>query len=567
MGCVAWRASSIAKRLLSDWAVGAIAQGSAGVYRLEPGGVRLNWWLRRLRVDSIYLTTNPGVNARRQLPLPEVRVALYNCTISGVHLTALALGEGLLATSLGCRAGGVAVEVPRRASDNPASEPSPVPTMSSGGAGGAFLVLKQGLRLPPYAPRVRITGIAFPNLAFDFRLPRGRTGETEIQLERLEWLMTGLEIDPADTGAAARPLFSRTIELVASNFEAHPDKAVVVRVGQLRASLTDSTLEVRGVDFCPTGSDRAFARSQRYRHDLIKITVGRAKAQGLDFGAFAVGRGTSARRLEVDSFRADISSDKRRPDNPSHQPHRTPQQWIADLDETLSVDSVVVQDGEIVYREHSVGRMRPGVITFAHIQATATRVRHIVGRRGSADAMALTASANLQHVGELKVQFEVPLDASQFDMDLQGTLGAMPATALNAFVEEVAPLKIASGEVTEVGFRVKVTAGVARGTITPRFNDLSIAVTARGSGGIMGGGGIVGGVARSLASFAANRWKVRSNNPENAKAPVLRGKIRHVFRSRRDAPRILVGERTRRALAGRQQVAERRRWVISRVTT
>lgn len=531
MGCVAWRASSIAKRLLSDWAVGAIAQGSAGVYRLEPGGVRLNWWLRRLRVDSIYLTTNPGVNARRQLPLPVVRVALYNCTISGVHLTALALGEGLLATSLGCRAGGVAVEVPRRAPDHPASEPSPLPTTSSGGAGGAFLVLKQGLRLPSYAPRVRITGIAFPNLAFDFRLPRGRTGETEIQLERLEWLMTGLEIDPADTGAAARPLFSRTIELVASNFEAHPDRAVVVRVGQLRASLTDSTLEVRGVDFCPTGSDRAFARSQRYRHDLIKITVGRAKAQGLDFGAFAVGRGTSARRLEVDSFRADISSDKRRPDNPSHQPHRTPQQWIADLDETLSIDSVVVQDGEIVYREQSVGRMRPGVITFARIQATATRVRHIVGRRGSADAMTLTASANLQKVGELNVQFEVPLDASQFDMGLQGTLGAMPATALNAFVEQVAPLRIASGDVTEVGFRVKVTAGVARGTITPRFNDLSIAVTARGSGGIMGGGGIVGGVARSLASFAANRWKVRSNNPENAKAPVLRGRIRHVFRS------------------------------------
>jgi hypothetical protein len=529
MCCVAWRASSIAKRLLSDWAVGAIAQGSAGVYRLEPGGVRLNWWLRRLRVDSIYLTTNPGVNARRRLPLPTVRVALYNCTISGVHLTTLALGEGLLATSFGCRAGGVAVDVPRRAPDSLASESSPVPATSSGGAGRAFLVLKQGLRLPSYAPRVRITRIAFPNLAFDFRLPRGRTGETEIQLERLQWLMTGLEIDPADTGAAARPLFSRTIELVASNFEAHPDRAVVVRVGLLRASLTDSTLEVRGVDFCPTGSDRAFARSQRYRHDLIKITVGRAKAQGLDFGAFAVGQGTSARRLEVDSFRADISSDKRRPDNPSHQPHRTPQQWIADLDETLNVDSVVMQDGEIVYREQSVGRTRPGVITFARIQATATDVRHVVGRRSGADAMTLTASANLQNVGELNVQFEVPLDAPQFDMAFHGTLGAMPATALNAFVQQVAPLRIASGDVTEVGFRATVNAGLVRGTITPRFNDLSIAVTARGSAGIMGGGGIVGGVARGLASFAANRWKVRANNPENARTPVRRGKIRHLF--------------------------------------
>src|ERR1700688_4713080 len=65
---IGWRASSIVSRLLRDWAVGAIAQESGGVYRLDPGRVHLNWWLGRVAVDSIYLTTNREINAGRPQP-------------------------------------------------------------------------------------------------------------------------------------------------------------------------------------------------------------------------------------------------------------------------------------------------------------------------------------------------------------------------------------------------------------------------------------------------------------------------------------------------------------------
>jgi len=143
--------------------------------------------------------------------------------------------------------------------------------------------------------------------------------------------------------------------------------------------------------------------------------------------------------------------------------------------------------------------------------------------------MTLKASGNLQGAGRVDVQFRVPLDAPEFDMTFQGTLGAMPATALNSFIEEVLPLRIARGDLVEIGFRARVQRGVARGTITPRFNDLSLSVTERGSEGILGGSGFVGGVARSLVSFAANRWMVRTNNPANAVTPARTGTIRHRF--------------------------------------
>lgn len=518
------RASWIGSQLLRDWAAETIAEATGGVYQLDLGRVRVNPVLRRVGVDSISLATRRAANARRPQSLPGLRLVLYGCTISGVHVITLVRGAGVVASSLGCRSGSLAVEMPRRI---PTRAPSPGAAARAFGDRRAFLALQQGVRLPPYAPRVRIARVVFPRLALDVRLPRTAKGAIRLELERLQWNMADLVIDPADPTAAARPLFSRRIELVANNFITHPGGAMAVRVGQLRTSLTDSTLEVRDVGFAPTGSRAEFTQARRYRHDFIDLTVGRITAEGIDFGAFTVGQGVRARRIEVDSFRIDVTSDKRVPLRPGRT-HRTPQQWIAGLDETVSLDSLLVRNSEVVYREHAVGRAQRGVVTFARIEAAAANVSHVLGRRTSGDPMTLTARAHLQRAGQLDVRFVVPLDAPRFDMTLRGTLGAMSATVLNPFVVETQALQIESGHVAGVALSVAVKNGVASGTITPRFNDLSVSVTRRGSEGILGDHGIFGGAARGIASFAAG-LTLRADNPDSPANAPRSGTISHAF--------------------------------------
>ena len=525
-----WRATSIINRLVRDWAVGIVAQESDSVYLLEPVGVHVNWLLRRVRLDSVELTTDHAVNARQAQPLATVRIGLSRCTINGVHFFSLVRGAGLIAASLGCAKGSIAVGVPHRAPDT-TNAPAPAPPNSQR---TGFLVLPQGLRLPSYLHRVVIARVTFPDLAFDFRIPRAHQGETGLVLERLEWHMTDFVIDPDDSSAAARPLFSRSIELVANNFLAHPESGAAVRVGRLRTSLTDSTLEVRDIS-------GEFGTAGSYRHDTIQLTVGHTTVQGIDFEAFALGRGARARRLAVDSFRIDVSSDKRLPLNPNRRAHRTPQQWVGDIDVGVRLDSVVVRDGEIVYREQRAGRARPGTMTFTNIHATAANVFHRVFWPTVSDSMVLSATALLQGIAPLELQFTVPLDAPQFDMTFRGTLGAMPATALNSLIEETQPMRITDGRVAGISFGAVVQGGYARGSLTPRFTSLSVSVTRRGSEGILGGGGVLGSVARGIASFVANTWEVRGNNPDNPTNPPLSGKIRYTFRSDQTLPAFLWG--------------------------
>ena len=162
-----------------------------------------------------------------------------------------------------------------------------------------FLVLVRRLKLPSALPRFKIAQITFPALGFDFRLPSVRRGETRLQLERLGWRMTDLAIDPSDSSAAARPLFSRNIELFAENFVMHPDSLSALSVGVVASNVSDSTLELHDVSFKPTLSPSEFARVKRRAY--IAITAGQGRADGIDFGALALGYGMIARRLAVDS--------------------------------------------------------------------------------------------------------------------------------------------------------------------------------------------------------------------------------------------------------------------------
>jgi hypothetical protein len=531
VGGAMWRATWMVRRLLHNWVVATIDQGSGGVYQLRIGHVHFDWaFPPGIAVDSFSLATRRALNAGRPQPLPGLRIALYRCTISGVHFFTLVSNSGFIADSFGCESGNLMVQIPRRARARGPGGASP----ASGRAFGerqAFLVMQQNVRLPSYAPQIRIAQVVFPRLALDVRLPRTATGAIQLQLEQLEWNMTNVVIDARDAAATARPLFSRTIELAASNFVTHPDRATAVRVGSLRTSLTDSTLEVRGIAFQPSTSGAGFRKGRRTRHDLINLTVGSIVAQGIDFGALVVGQGVRARRVDVDSFRMDITSDKRLPDGSPHSSHRTPQRWIADLDETFSLDSLRVHNGQLVYREHAPGRARPGVITFARIEVAAANVSHFVGWRMSDHPMTVAARAHIQNAGQVDLQVVIPLDAPRFDMSVRGTLGAMSAQEFNPFAVPTGALQIENGRVTGGAFSIVVRHGEATGTITPRFSDLSISVTRKGSTGILGNGGILGGAARGIASFAANRFVMRANNPDGpANAPRI-GAISHTFKS------------------------------------
>lgn len=522
LGVIGWRASGVLNALLRSWAVEAVSQLSGGVYRLDVGPVHVNWPLRRVTVDSVRLTTNVGVNAKAVSPLPDLKLAFDRCALSGIHLVTLVLGRGFVAGSFGCRKGSVAMSVPR-----------PPPDL----AVAPVSAIRAAPRPPASVPRMRIARVVFPSLALDVRLPHAGRGETRIRLERLRWRLAEFAIDPADSAAASRPLFSRVVELAADSLVVRPDSFTAARVAHFRVSLTDSTLDAEGFGFAPSVPLAAFEGRGPFRPDVVQVGVARVRMQGVDYGALALGLGVHARRVTVDSLRVKVTSDFRGPQPQSS--HRTPQQWIAALGQTVDVDSILVREGEVEYREMHPDQTAPGLLTFSHIAATAAPVRHIDGRQADGDSMILAATAQLLRAGRLDVRVAVPLDAPAFDMAFSGTLGPMPAEAFNLALEHMENWRIAHGQVEGVTVGATVHDGVARGTLTPLYSDLSVRVTGHGTGGILGSGGIIGGAVRGVASLVANWAKMKGSNPRRPGERPRSGPISHAFAPSETLPAFL----------------------------
>ena len=531
------RAESVLQRLLDDFASTTVREKSEGVYRLEVGRVKLNWTLRHVGVDSAILTTDSAANARRDRPLPAVRLGLFGCTVSGVSLRKLILSDGLDARRVGCGVVTVEVDVPRTAALPTGEEVENLATPDSGAA-PTFLSMQRGLRLPEFAPRLRLRRIDFPHASFVLRRPLRRGGQATLVLEHLEWSIRDVVIDPDQPLTASRPLFAQAVNIGADNFTLHPDSVTSLSVGRLRVNLTDSSLTVRGIQFGPTVTDAVFARQRPWRRSRLRMKVGTVAAAGLDFGRLLRRGGIYMRHLDVDSFAIDIWSDKRLPKNPRPASHLTPQAWLAEGPGAYGIDSLTAS-GSVAYKELREGHDRNGILTFNRLRATARNIRHDVGRDTYGDPMTLHATAWLMNAGRLDAHFIVPLDAPRFTMDFWGTLGPMPATDLNGFVEHVLAAKIASGHVEKIEFKAAVRGGVARGAITPVYRGLAITVTGRGSGGILGGRGELSRIARRIVSGIANDFKIRNDNPDREGRPPRSASIEHPFVATETLPAFL----------------------------
>ena len=528
VGFGAWlRDRRILGQVFGKWSMEQVALLSDSVYSLSFTDPQFSWSRRRVRVDSIALVTDTARLQGRKDSLPRLRIVFRDCELSGVQLVPLALGRGLNAHRFGCGGADLAVEIPpvRR-------RPRP-----SGEGARPFMVVTRSIELPERVPAIRITGVMFPSTRLSLAQRRFSGARVDLSLI-LDWRLRGVNIDPRDLGAMLRPLFSEEFTLAADSVRFRPEPNLETRIAHVGISVTDSTLELRDFQYGPTVSDTERARTQRYRESRIRAAARRVTYAGLDLTQLAEGNGLTMRRLEVDSAILDVLSDKRLPPAPRRKSRLTPQEWVAELDRGVRIDSVILREGTIAYREMHPSRDAPGVLVFSGVDALATQVRHEPGGDGQHEPMKLRLTSRLMDEADLQATFTVPLDAPQFVLSVEGTVGPMDVTAMNRFMQRVAPVQIKSGRLDSVRFQVVVKNGVARGSVMPLYDDLALDVTGEGMGGLLGKRGVIGNIARGVAEVAVNEFGVRRANPDGGGSP-LSGRVSHPFQSDETLPAFL----------------------------
>ena len=267
---------------------------------------------------------------------------------------------------------------------------------------------------------------------------------------------------------------------------------------RLRASVPGSELSAEGIELRPTLNDEALFSRDAFRMTRYHVVIPECRILGAAFAAWI--QTGAFRALEVRLLRPsfDLLADRDKPVRPSQARPLMVNEALAAIRPPLQVDRFSVTDGSLTYAERVIAGAAPGVLTFSALNL---RADDITNRAGAA-AIRLQAQCRLMDAGQLQVLMAIPLAGADLSLRYSGTLGAMDLTRLDAFLDRAEHLKIKSGRVNEVAFRVEVSAGQARGRVRGSYRDLKMAVLDPPTGN-----------EKKMASFLMNTFRLRHDNP------------------------------------------------------
>ncbi|MBP2648519.1 MAG: hypothetical protein H6Q77_2143 [Gemmatimonadetes bacterium] len=519
----AQRRGTVLEAALRDWAINEVSGATDSVYQLSVGGLRLSVFPGRITFDSMRLSTDTMRNDFRADPYPVLTATAAGCRLMGIDTWRLMMARGVSARLFRCD------EIKATVFEVVRDRPPVQPAVANPRGGVPFV--RDSIELPALLPTIILRKTELPRVSLDYRRRVRGGAETRVHLERLNVQLRGTRIDPSVPPEARRPLFSDQAVVTADTLKVVEGTDRAVMLGRLRANLTDSTLALDSIIMGPPQSDAEWVKAQQKRTDLIRLQLDSARFHGVDYRRLGSIEGAMVvRRAMLHGFKLDVLSDKRLPAGPART-RRTPQQWVASLERPLAVDTVIFVGGRIGYSEHAVGRSQPGTMSWEKIAAQVTDIRTVPRVGETTPPMVVQASALVLGQGKLETTIEIPLTAARFDMNYSGTLGPMDITAFNAYTARVMPMRLAGGTLQAVRVRVVVQNGRSVGQVVPLYQDFKVALEDKKAGFFKKAG-------LSVASFFANAFKVRGENPGKAGEEPRIGRINYPYRPTASLPQV-----------------------------
>jgi hypothetical protein len=336
-------------------------------------------------------------------------------------------------------------------------------------------------------------------------LKAGRVSIAGIRWWRLIW------------GKPALTVLLTKASLEADNLDMQFTKAKYgVRCARLRGSVPASELLAQGVYLSPLINDsEIFAPA--FRTTRFRVYVAECKVSGLAYGELLEGSSYRAGTITISRPYFDIFVDRYKPVEPFVKSPLMAQEALASIDKPVQVDTLNITDGYLKYAEQVVAGAAPGVLTISKLNILA---HGIANRSKAATAIRLQAQGNLMNAGLIKVVMTIPIGSPGFSLNYSGSLGAMDMTRLNAFLSNAEQLRIKSGSIQEVVFKINVANGQASGRVKAVYKDLRLAVRDKITGSEMG-------LKNQIASLLMNNYKIQSTKSRDAAGRMREAEVKY----------------------------------------
>lgn len=204
--------------------------------------------------------------------------------------------------------------------------------------------------------------------------------------------------------------------------------------------------------------------------------------------------------VRIRGLKGIVFKDKRWP-FPERPDRAMPHQMIASIPFPLVIDSILLQESNIVYEEYVEKATEPGHVAFRQLEAKLTPLRNDTSMVAHLEARAMVMGE-----GRLEAHFDIPLQNGAGSYAAYGRLGQMDMKSVNEILQHSAGVSVESGRVDQLDFSFTYDDDSSSGEVHFAYSDLKVQLLDRD------GEGVFSEVGEDIGSWFVNSFVAKTHN-------------------------------------------------------
>lgn len=284
-------------------------------------------------------------------------------------------------------------------------------------------------------------------------------------------------------------------------------------IEKLHISVPDSDLVIDSVKYYPLIDDEQYFSKSQFRQTRFRFDIPHIQIIGLDCLALLQRNTFTTKNINIHDAFTDILVNMDKPYDKNSANPQMPNEFLASMKEIVKVDSLKIINGRLKYSERYAVEATPGVILINKINVS---ISGVANHTSSPDTAIIHGEGLFMNSGKMKLFMAIPLSSKNFSLQYYGSLSAMDATVLNAFIEPTEHHRIKSGILQSAKFNIEVNSGHASGTLRAEYKDISIASIDKTTGSEKG-------IFDRISSMFSKIFVIRGTNMPDEKGEIKIG--------------------------------------------
>ncbi len=289
-----------------------------------------------------------------------------------------------------------------------------------------------------------------------------------------------------------------------------------LNMAAVKASAKTGELSVTDFKVIPKYPEIEFSRRLGKQGDRYNFVFAKIAANGIDFKSLESTGKLKVSGLSLEDAELRIFNNKTLPPGGGIATKNFPHLALKRLDLPVVVDSLLLKNLAVYYKELNPDSGKPGTVFFTQLYGSITNISND-SAQWKADPWAKSAfKTNFMGKVPLNVSIDFLLPDKDGAFHYSGTLGGSDARLFNQLLEPLALARVESGKIQKLTFSVKANRFGSTANVQMLYSDLKVNLLKK-DGAVL--------KKKGFLSFLANTFVVKNSNPRKDGEAPLRANV------------------------------------------